>query len=373
MFNYSRETTMKPMSSRSDATRLMRTVSTYPGDAFLVNVDRNLLSDSNISSTLQSTQSSSVRTRTCLKTPRAAALCQAIWPKRGIQVQFRTRAMPWALFTMRVSWYWFAALLRSSEDYPALVPRPASLPLKQRRCELAGAVGSWSALGRLIRAPRLLPPQACKTWALSIAMDSCISKVSRSAGKSLPRPRNTAGSRRPVLRRRFNLATPSALPKLRPPSIENSTIFTAPPVAKSRHQASALNITSGRTVTSSTKFMNFYPFDDMQPISPRLMLFLTGDVVYSRDFSAGAYARAAESEEITWILRAGDNNISDILRWLRLRGAVPLFQCQSFSSMTLSSLYGDDESPVAGPKRSVAGEQLHSKPSQSMAAFNNAT
>lgn len=41
--------------------------------------------------------------------------------------------------------------------------------------------------------------------------------------------------------------------------------------------------------------------------------------------------------------------------------------------MTLSSLYGDDESPVAGPKRSVAGEQLHSKPSQSMAAFNNAT
>ncbi|RMY71333.1 hypothetical protein D0864_10669 [Hortaea werneckii] len=231
--------------------------------------------------------------------------------------------MPWALFTMRVSWYWFAALLRSSEDYSALVPRPASLPLKQRRSILnlataqnlsygadsfhrsdtsitlvcnptwiarvlvlsivAGAVGSWSALGRLIRAPRLLPPQACKTWALSIAMDSCISKVSRSAGKSLPRPRNTAGSRRPVLRRRFNLATPSALPKLRPPSIENSTIFTAPPVAKSRHQASALNITSGRTVTSSTKFMNFYPFDDMQPISPRLMLFLTGDVVHMHE------------------------------------------------------------------------------------------
>lgn len=64
------------------------------------------------------------------------------------------------------------------------------------------------------------------------------------------------------------------------------------------------------------------------------MLFLTGDVVYSRDFSAGAYARAAESEEITWILRAGD---------VRLGGLDPF--CAAFRFLPNESCWERDEAP----------------------------
>ncbi|KAI6839353.1 alpha/beta-hydrolase [Hortaea werneckii] len=74
---------------------------------------------------------------------------------------------------------------------------------------------------------------------------------------------------------------------------------------------SAPNITTGRTVTSNAKFMNFYPFDDIETISPRPLLFITGDIAHSREFSADAYARAAEPKEIMWIPGAGHVDLYD--------------------------------------------------------------
>ena len=46
------------------------------------------------------------------------------------------------------------------------------------------------------------------------------------------------------------------------------------------------------------KFMNFYPFKDIETISPRPMLFITGDQAHSREFSEEAYQRAAEPKEL---------------------------------------------------------------------------
>ena len=35
--------------------------------------------------------------------------------------------------------------------------------------------------------------------------------------------------------------------------------------------------------------MNFYPFNDIETISPRPMLFITGDQAHSKEFSEDAY------------------------------------------------------------------------------------
>ena len=45
---------------------------------------------------------------------------------------------------------------------------------------------------------------------------------------------------------------------------------------------------------ATCKFMNFYPFEDIETISPRPMLFITGDQAHSREFSEDAYQLAAE-------------------------------------------------------------------------------
>ena len=47
--------------------------------------------------------------------------------------------------------------------------------------------------------------------------------------------------------------------------------------------------------------MNFYPFNDIETISPRPMLFVSGDVAHSREFSEDAYRRAGQPKEIYWV------------------------------------------------------------------------
>ena len=43
--------------------------------------------------------------------------------------------------------------------------------------------------------------------------------------------------------------------------------------------------------------MNFYPFEDIETISPRPMLFISGDQAHSREFSEDAYQQAAEPKQ----------------------------------------------------------------------------
>ena len=76
-------------------------------------------------------------------------------------------------------------------------------------------------------------------------------------------------------------------------------------------KGSSRELTTHPTLSSNTKFMNFYPFDDIETISPRPMLFITGDQAHSREFSEDAYARAAEPKELVWVKGAGHVDLYD--------------------------------------------------------------
>ncbi|KAL0940188.1 uncharacterized protein CTRU02_202951 [Colletotrichum truncatum] len=71
------------------------------------------------------------------------------------------------------------------------------------------------------------------------------------------------------------------------------------------------NLTTHPTLSSNTKFMNFYPFNDIEIISPRPLLFISGDQAHSREFSEDAYARAAEPKELLWVPGAGHVDLYD--------------------------------------------------------------
>lgn len=69
--------------------------------------------------------------------------------------------------------------------------------------------------------------------------------------------------------------------------------------------------TTHPTLSSNAKFMNFYPFNDIETISPRPMLFIAGENAHSIEFSQDAYKRAAEPKELLIIPGAGHVDLYD--------------------------------------------------------------
>ena len=65
------------------------------------------------------------------------------------------------------------------------------------------------------------------------------------------------------------------------------------------------------TLTSNVKFMNFYPFNDIETISPRPLLLIAGADAHSREFSEDAYNRAAEPKELVITPNAGHVDLYD--------------------------------------------------------------
>ncbi|GMF21240.1 unnamed protein product [Phytophthora lilii] len=74
---------------------------------------------------------------------------------------------------------------------------------------------------------------------------------------------------------------------------------------------SSRNLTTHPTLSSNVRFMNFYPFNDIDKISPRPLLFIAGDQAHSREFSEDAYAGAAEPKELFWVPGAGHVDLYD--------------------------------------------------------------
>jgi len=80
-------------------------------------------------------------------------------------------------------------------------------------------------------------------------------------------------------------------------------------------------LTTHPTLSSNTRFMNFYPFNDIETISPRPLLFITGTEAHSREFSEDAYKRAAEPKELHWVPGAGHVDLYDrvnLIPWAKL-------------------------------------------------------
>lgn len=76
-------------------------------------------------------------------------------------------------------------------------------------------------------------------------------------------------------------------------------------------KGSSPKLTTHPTLTSNVKFMNLYPFNDIETISPRPMLFITGDKAHSREFSEDAYKLAAEPKELYIVPGAGHVDLYD--------------------------------------------------------------
>jgi uncharacterized protein len=86
------------------------------------------------------------------------------------------------------------------------------------------------------------------------------------------------------------------------------------------------NTTTHPTLTSNVKFMNFYPFTDIETISPRPMLFITGDQAHSREFSEEAYRLAAEPKELVMIPGAGHVDLYDRVNLIPFDKLTTFFQ-----------------------------------------------
>lgn len=81
-------------------------------------------------------------------------------------------------------------------------------------------------------------------------------------------------------------------------------------------KGSSPEFTTHPTLASNVKFINFYPFNDMETISPRPMLFITGENAHSREFSEDAYKRAAEPKELYIVPGAGHVDLYDRLNYI---------------------------------------------------------
>lgn len=70
-------------------------------------------------------------------------------------------------------------------------------------------------------------------------------------------------------------------------------------------------LTTKPMLSSIGKFLNFYPFNDIETISPRPMLFITGDKAHSKEFSEDAYKRAGQPKELYIVPGAGHVDLYD--------------------------------------------------------------
>ncbi|OPY68312.1 MAG: fermentation/respiration switch protein [Syntrophorhabdus sp. PtaU1.Bin050] len=80
-------------------------------------------------------------------------------------------------------------------------------------------------------------------------------------------------------------------------------------------------LTTHPTLTSNVKFINFYPFADIETISPRPMLFIAGENAHSIEFSKNAYKLAAEPKELFIVPGAGHVDLYDrvnLIPWGKL-------------------------------------------------------
>jgi fermentation-respiration switch protein FrsA (DUF1100 family) len=76
-------------------------------------------------------------------------------------------------------------------------------------------------------------------------------------------------------------------------------------------KGSSLYLTTNRPITAEVKQLNFYPFNDIETISPRPMLFIAGEKAHSREFSEEAYKLAGQPKELAIIPGAGHVDLYD--------------------------------------------------------------
>lgn len=74
--------------------------------------------------------------------------------------------------------------------------------------------------------------------------------------------------------------------------------------------------TTAMTITSNGALMNFFPFAQIETISPRPILFIAGEKANSRYFSEDAYKLAAEPKELLIVPGAGHVDLYDMPKYI---------------------------------------------------------
>lgn len=69
--------------------------------------------------------------------------------------------------------------------------------------------------------------------------------------------------------------------------------------------------TTHPTLTSNTRFLNYFPLEETETISPRPVMFVAGDQAHSLEFAEDAYRRAAEPKELVLVPGAGHVDLYD--------------------------------------------------------------
>ncbi|WP_460107259.1 alpha/beta hydrolase [Pseudomonas sp. H1_F01] len=90
--------------------------------------------------------------------------------------------------------------------------------------------------------------------------------------------------------------------------------------------SSSKDLTTHPTLTSNIKFMNFYPLNDIETISPHPMLFIAGADAHSREFSEEAYKLAGQPKELVIIPRAGHVDLYDRVNLIPFDKLTSFFQ-----------------------------------------------
>jgi fermentation-respiration switch protein FrsA (DUF1100 family) len=110
---------------------------------------------------------------------------------------------------------------------------------------------------------------------------------------------------------RYTSGTVHALTQTSTPIEREFYDFYWTPRGEFTPKGSSAEVTTHPTLASNVKFMNFYPFNDIETISPRPMLFITGDQAHSKEFSEEAYRLAAEPKELILVPGAGHVDLYD--------------------------------------------------------------
>lgn len=96
-------------------------------------------------------------------------------------------------------------------------------------------------------------------------------------------------------------------------------------------QGATKETTTHPTLTSNVKFMNFYPLNDLDMISPRPMMFVAGEKAHSIEFSQEAYKRAHEPKELVIVPNAGHVDLYDRI------GLIPFDKLEKFFKNNLGA------------------------------------
>ncbi|WP_339412490.1 alpha/beta hydrolase [Pseudomonas sp. EA_35y_Pfl2_R5] len=89
---------------------------------------------------------------------------------------------------------------------------------------------------------------------------------------------------------------------------------------------SSAELTTHPTLTSNIKFMNFYPFADIETISPRPMLFIAGENAHSLEFSEEAFRLAGEPKALVIVPNAGHVDLYDRVNLIPFDKLTQFFQ-----------------------------------------------